>query len=138
MVKNLFIRIFKLKFPGTNLTSRNIYSPDVGYHLDEDNVSVSSRTSSRIFDSDAVMSLDSLSVFYDSEYDSYYMDDNVMFAPNFSRQSNEKDEVTYANNSNLANIRSVSENITRNFGQSKSETESELWTKLQPPTRRLA
>lgn len=113
---------------GSHINSRNAYSPDVGYHLDEDNVSLSSRTSSRIFDSDAVMSLDSLSVFYDSEYDNYYMDDNALFTPPFCRQMNtEKDEVTYANNSsNLANIRSVSENITRNFGQSKSETDGEL------------
>lgn len=105
------------------MSSRN-FSPDAGYHLDEDNISLSSRTSSRIFDSDAVMSLDSLSVFYDSEYDNYYMEDNALFTPPFCRQRAEKEE-SYSN-SNLANIRSVSENITRNFGQSKSETDGEL------------
>lgn len=72
------------------------------------------------------MSLDSLSVFYDSEYDNYYMDDNALFTPPFCRQGLNKEEVTYSNNSNLANIRTVSENITRNFGQPKSETDGEL------------
>lgn len=72
------------------------------------------------------MSLDSLSVFYDSEYDNYYVDDNALFTPPFCRQRTEKEEVTYANNSNITNIKSVSENITRNFGQSKSETDTEL------------
>lgn len=72
------------------------------------------------------MSLDSMSVFYDSEYDNYYADDNALFTPPFCRQRSEKDEVTYANNTNLANIRSVSENIARNFGQTKSENDNEL------------
>ncbi|XP_065200273.1 adenylate cyclase type 1 [Planococcus citri] len=110
---------------GSNMAPKN-YSPDAGYHLDEDNVSLSSRTSSRIFDSDAVMSLDSLSVFYDSEYDNYYMDDNALFTPPFCRQRADKEEMNYSINSNLANIRSVSENITRNFGQSRSETDGEM------------
>ena len=77
------------------------------------------------------MSLDSLSVFYDSEYDNYYVDDNALFSPPFCRQMNtDKDEVTYANSSNnatVANIRSVSENIARNFGQSKSEKDRDVW-----------
>lgn len=54
------------------------------------------------------------------------MDDNNLFTPPFCRQRNDKEEMNYSINSNLANIRSVSENITRNFGQSRSETDGEL------------
>lgn len=87
----------------------------------DDNTSMSSRASSRIFDSDAMMSLDSLSALYDSEYDNCYRtDDDVSALPDLNRLnyfSVPTDDI------NLANIRSMSESITRNFGQPRSETD---------------
>ncbi|KAF5272245.1 hypothetical protein FQA39_LY01327 [Lamprigera yunnana] len=87
----------------------------------DDNTSISSRASSRIFDSDAMMSLDSLSALYDSEYDNCYRtDDDLNAVPDLDR-------LNYfsvpANDVHLANIRSMSESITRNFGQPRSETD---------------
>nr|XP_023017272.1 WD repeat-containing protein 60 [Leptinotarsa decemlineata] len=89
----------------------------------DDNTSMSSRASSRIFDSDAMMSLDSLSALYDSEYDNCYRtDDDLNAVPDLER-------LNYfsvpANDVHLANIRSMSESITRNFGQPRSETDPE-------------
>lgn len=88
----------------------------------DDNTSMSSRASSRIFDSDAMMSLDSLSALYDSEYDNCYRtDDDLNGAPDLDSRLNyfsvPVDDV------HLANIRSMSESITRNFGQPRSETD---------------
>ncbi|CAG9829765.1 unnamed protein product [Diabrotica balteata] len=87
----------------------------------DDNTSMSSRASSRIFDSDAMMSLDSLSALYDSEYDNCYRtDDDLNAVPDLDRLnyfSVPTDDV------HLANIRSMSESITRNFGQPRSETD---------------
>ncbi|KAL1138219.1 hypothetical protein AAG570_009910, partial [Ranatra chinensis] len=84
-------------------------------HDEGDNTSLSSRASSRLLDSDAVLSLDSLSALYDSEYDTCYAEDyryyNRELAPDIT---------------NLANIRSMSESITRNFGQPRSETDSDV------------
>ncbi|GLV34234.1 rutabaga [Carabus blaptoides fortunei] len=89
----------------------------------DDNTSMSSRASSRIFDSDAMMSLDSLSALYDSEYDNCYRtDDDINAVPDLDRLnyfSVPTDDI------NLANIRSMSESITRNFGQPKSETDAD-------------
>lgn len=84
-----------------------------GCHDDGDNTSLSSRASSRVFDSDAVLSVDSLSALFDAEYDNGYAD--VRY---YSRGT---PDIT-----NLANIRSVSESITRNFGQPRSETDSDI------------
>lgn len=87
----------------------------------DDNTSMSSRASSRIFDSDAMMSLDSLSALYDSEYDNCYRtDDDLNAVPDLDRLnyfSVPTDDV------HLQNIRSMSESITRNFGQPRSETD---------------
>ena len=82
----------------------------------EDNTSMSSRASSRIFDSDAIMSLDSMSALYDSEYDNYRTEDELPVSHLDYFASADADI-------NLANIRSMSESITRNFGQPKSETD---------------
>ncbi|XP_044734406.1 Ca(2+)/calmodulin-responsive adenylate cyclase isoform X3 [Chrysoperla carnea] len=89
----------------------------------DDNTSMSSRASSRIFDSDAMMSLDSLSALYDSEYDNCYRtDDDINAAPDLDRLN--YFAVTAEADINLANIRSMSESITRNFGQPRnSETD---------------
>lgn len=89
---------------------------DGGCHDDGDNTSLSSRASSRVFDSDAVLSLDSLSALYDSEYDNCYTDDVRYYSAADTTQ-----DIT-----NLANIRSMSESITRNFGQPRSETDSDV------------
>ncbi|XP_044753181.1 Ca(2+)/calmodulin-responsive adenylate cyclase-like isoform X3 [Coccinella septempunctata] len=87
----------------------------------DDNTSMSSRASSHIFDSDAMMSLDSLSALYDSEYDNCYRtDDDLNFASDLDRLNCFS---VPANEVHLANIKSVSESITRNFGQPKSETD---------------
>ncbi|XP_018324756.1 Ca(2+)/calmodulin-responsive adenylate cyclase isoform X3 [Agrilus planipennis] len=87
----------------------------------DDNTSMSSRASSRILDSDAMMSLDSLSALYDSEYDNCYRtDEDLGPLPDLDR-------INYfsvpTDNVHLANIRSMSESITRNFGQPRSETD---------------
>ncbi|CAG9862342.1 unnamed protein product [Phyllotreta striolata] len=87
----------------------------------DDNTSMSSRASSRIFDSDAMMSLDSLSALYDSEYDNCYRtDDDLNAMPDLDR-------LNYfsvpADDVHLQNIRSMSESITRNFGQPRSDSD---------------
>lgn len=86
---------------------------------DGDNTSLSSRASSRLQDSDAGRSLDSLSHIYDS--DSCH--------PAFSRYNNygRRGRDMPGDVSNLQNIRSMSESITRNFGQPElTETDSDL------------
>ncbi|XP_039300043.1 Ca(2+)/calmodulin-responsive adenylate cyclase, partial [Nilaparvata lugens] len=85
---------------------------------DDDNTSLSSRASSRVFgDSDAMMSLDSLSALYDS--DNY---DNCCYADDLRYYGQE----TTPDITNLADIRTMSESITRNFGQPRSETDSDV------------
>ncbi|XP_075237686.1 uncharacterized protein LOC142333942 [Lycorma delicatula] len=88
-----------------------------GCHDDGDNTSLSSRASSRVFDSDAVLSLDSLSALYDSEYDNCYTDDLRYY----SNAPETTPDIT-----NLVDIKSMSESITRNFGQPRSETDSDV------------
>uniref|UniRef100_A0A023F2N2 adenylate cyclase n=4 Tax=Triatominae TaxID=70999 RepID=A0A023F2N2_TRIIF len=88
---------------------------DGGCQDEGDNTSLSSRASSRLLDSDAVLSLDSLSALYDSEYDTCYPDDYRYY----------NREIT-PDIANLANIRTMSESITRNFGQPRSETDSDI------------
>lgn len=66
--------------------------------LDREDVSVSSRASSRLLDSEALVSLESLSAIYDSDEPAHRY---------------------------LANIRTVSESITRNFGQPAHVTDGE-------------
>lgn len=83
---------------------------------------MSSRASSRIFDSDAMLSLDSLNTMYDSEYDNYragMVSDDDMFHPETISDL----DLDYFDDINLENIRSMSESITRNFGQPRSETD---------------
>lgn len=101
---------------------------DAGHDGDmDDNTSMSSRASSRIFDSDAMMSLDSLSALYDSEYDNCYRtDDDITALPDSVSDLDRIDyfaAVATDTDINLANIRYMSESITRNFGQPRSETD---------------
>ncbi|XP_068082518.1 Ca(2+)/calmodulin-responsive adenylate cyclase [Anabrus simplex] len=109
------------------LSDVNSVFNDPGHDGDmDDNTSMSSRASSRIFDSDAMMSLDSLSALYDSEYDNCYRTDDDINAPDGVSDLDRIDyfaAVTTDADINLANIRSMSESITRNFGQPKSETD---------------
>lgn len=67
-------------------------------YFDREDVSVSSRASSRLLDSEALVSLESLSAIYDSDEPAHRY---------------------------LANIRTVSESITRNFGQPAHVTDGE-------------
>ncbi|XP_052126241.1 Ca(2+)/calmodulin-responsive adenylate cyclase isoform X5 [Frankliniella occidentalis] len=84
-------------------------------HDGDDNTSLSSRASSRVFDSDALMSLDSMSVLYDSEYDNCCRTDDDLGIPPTPMQ-----------HIHAASIRSVSQSIMRNFGQPRSETDSDV------------
>ncbi|XP_049778147.1 Ca(2+)/calmodulin-responsive adenylate cyclase [Schistocerca cancellata] len=109
------------------LSDVNSVFNDLGHDADmDDNTSMSSRASSRIFDSDAMMSLDSLSVLYDSEYDNCYRTDEDVNTADTVPDLDRIDyfsAVTTDTDINLANIRSMSESITRNFGQPRSETD---------------
>ncbi|XP_043199779.1 Ca(2+)/calmodulin-responsive adenylate cyclase-like isoform X5 [Amphibalanus amphitrite] len=83
----------------------SMYNEPGGYEVDlDDNLSVSSRASSRLLDSDALISMDSLSAMYDSEYDQLRGDDEMPGELDLDELS-------------LANIRSMSQSITRSFGQ---------------------
>ncbi|KAI5710816.1 hypothetical protein M8J75_011638 [Diaphorina citri] len=86
-------------------------NPD--HRNDDDNTSLSSRASSRVFDSDALVSIDSLSVLYDSEYE-----DPLRYAPIHLPPVGQDEH-------SIANIRSVSQSITRNFGQPPPSVPSE-------------
>ncbi|XP_063232754.1 Ca(2+)/calmodulin-responsive adenylate cyclase isoform X3 [Bacillus rossius redtenbacheri] len=110
------------------LSDINSVFNDAGHEGDmDDNTSVSSRASSRIFDSDAVMSLDSLSALYDSEYDNCCRTDDDLNLPEGPVPGLDRIDYFAAiaadTDANLANIRSMSESITRNFGQPRSETD---------------
>ncbi|GBL98903.1 Ca(2+)/calmodulin-responsive adenylate cyclase [Araneus ventricosus] len=90
---------------------------------DMDDTSISSRASSRMFDSDQLLSVDSLNVMYDSEYDNYrpgmVSDDDI-----FHHEHASDPDLDYLEDPNVENIRVLSNNITRNFGlPSKYEKE---------------
>ena len=92
----------------------------------DDETSISSRASSRIFDADNLLNMESLhhatSAIYDTDYDSQpqWTDDDGGLTEGDHHLDND-----YFDDFNLENIRSISENITRNFGQPKNETENE-------------
>lgn len=94
---------------------------------DMDDTSISSRASSRMFDSDQLLSVDSLNVMYDSEYDNYrpgmVSDDDI-----FQHDHASDADLDYLEDPHMENIRVLSNNITKNFGQpSRGENdESEL------------
>ncbi|GIX69463.1 hypothetical protein CEXT_462011 [Caerostris extrusa] len=82
---------------------------------DMDDTSISSRASSRMFDSDQLLSVDSLNVMYDSEYDNYrpgMVSDDDIFHPEHVSDP----DLDYLEDPNVENIRVLSNNITRNFG----------------------
>lgn len=84
---------------------------------DLDDTSISSRASSRMFDSDQLLSVDSLNVMYDSEYDNYrpgmVSDDDI-----FHHDHASDADLDYLEDPHMENIRVLSNNITKNFGQS--------------------
>lgn len=94
---------------------------------DMDDTSISSRASSRMFDSDQLLSVDSLNVMYDSEYDNYrpgmVSDDDI-----FHHDHASDADLDYLEDPHMENIRVLSSNITKNFGQSSrgDNDESEL------------
>lgn len=84
---------------------------------DMDDTSISSRASSRMFDSDQLLSVDSLNVMYDSEYDNYrpgMISDEDIFHPDHASDA----DLDYMEDPHIENIRVLSNNITKNFGQS--------------------
>ncbi|XP_065340008.1 Ca(2+)/calmodulin-responsive adenylate cyclase isoform X7 [Cloeon dipterum] len=114
----------------------SVFDDHRGVDNDMDDASISSRASSRLFDSDAVLSLDSLNTMFDSEYDNFrgaggggggigggggggVVSDDEMF----HHETISDLDLDYFEGINLANIRSMSESITRNFGQPCSETD---------------
>ncbi|KAF6213786.1 hypothetical protein GE061_011508 [Apolygus lucorum] len=78
---------------------------------DGDNTSLSSRASSRLLDSDA---------------DDYRAMRKPFWEILTTRYYNRRSEVTPGEFTNLADIRSMSESITRNFGRPRSETDSDI------------
>lgn len=110
--------MFDFPVPAALSDVNSIFNDPEEGNDNDDNTSMSSRASSRIFDSDAIMSIDSLSALYDSEYDNYRTEDEFPAAHLDYFVATEADI-------NLANIRSMSESITRNFGQPRSETDAD-------------
>uniref|UniRef100_A0A8D8X293 adenylate cyclase n=1 Tax=Cacopsylla melanoneura TaxID=428564 RepID=A0A8D8X293_9HEMI len=107
------------------LSDVNSVNYDLCYHAtdhrhDDDNTSLSSRASSRVFDSDALVSVDSLSVLYDSEYEEHLRYPPLINLPAVATVATPDEH----------NIRTVSQSITRNFGQpapsAPSETDSDV------------
>ncbi|KAK4321369.1 hypothetical protein Pmani_007815 [Petrolisthes manimaculis] len=99
----------------------SIYNDPHQYDGDMDDTSMSSRASSRIFDSDAIISFDQINAFYESEYDNYRP--SAMASDGFDTEPLSDVDLDGIDGMNLQNIRSMSESITRNFGQPRSETD---------------
>ncbi|XP_071520790.1 uncharacterized protein [Panulirus ornatus] len=99
----------------------SIYNDPHQYDGDMDDTSMSSRASSRIFDSDAIISFDQINAYYESEYDNYRP--SAMASDGFDTEPLSDVDLDGIDGINLQNIRSMSESITRNFGQPRSETD---------------
>merc|ERR1712032_1601777 len=85
--------------------------------------SLSSRASSRIFDSDQIYSADSLHGMYDSEYDNYRGAGGHITSDAESDFAHEDDSEVggVLDELSLENIRQISKNITTKFGATRSE-----------------
>lgn len=105
----------------------SIYNDPHQYDGDMDDTSMSSRASSRIFDSDAIISFDQINAYYESEYDNYRP--GVVASDGFDTEPLSDVDFDGIDGINLQNIRTMSESITRNFGQSRNETDvdSDVW-----------
>ncbi|KAK8747823.1 hypothetical protein OTU49_016629, partial [Cherax quadricarinatus] len=99
----------------------SIYNDPHQYDGDMDDTSMSSRASSRIFDSDAIISFDQINAYYESEYDNYRP--SAIASDGFDTEPLSDVDLDGIDGINLQNIRSMSESITRNFGQPRSETD---------------
>ncbi|XP_023225852.1 Ca(2+)/calmodulin-responsive adenylate cyclase-like isoform X1 [Centruroides sculpturatus] len=101
------------------LSDLNSMFNDPGHEADMDDTSLSSRASSHVFDSDQLLSIDSLNIVYDSEYDNYkpgmISDDDIFHPEPIS-------DLDYYDGSNL---RSVTDSITKNFGQGRTISEND-------------
>lgn len=93
---------------------------------DLDDTSLSSRASSRIFDSDQIYSADSLHGMYDSEYDNYRGAGHATSDAESDFAHEDDSEVGgVLDELSLENIRQISQNITSKFGATRSEDECE-------------
>merc|ERR1719431_443285 len=93
---------------------------------DMDDTSLSSRASSRIFDSDQIYSADSLHGMYDSEYDNYRGAGHATSDAESDFAHEDDSEVGgVLDELSLENIRQISQNITSKFGATRSEDECE-------------
>ncbi|KAG0692883.1 Adenylate cyclase type 1 [Chionoecetes opilio] len=99
----------------------SIYNDPHQYDGDMDDTSMSSRASSRIFDTDAIISFDQINAYYESEYDNYRP--GVVASDGFDTEPLSDVDFDGIDGINLQNIRTVSESITRNFGQPRNETD---------------
>merc|ERR1719187_352838 len=88
-----------------------------------DDTSLSSRASSRIFDSDQIYSADSLHGMYDSEYDNLRGAGGHITSDAESDFAHEDDSEVggVLDELSLENIRQISKNITTKFGATRSE-----------------
>jgi adenylate cyclase 1 len=101
----------------------SIYECGGGEAGDLDDTSLSSRASSRIFDSDQIYSADSLHGMYDSEYDNYRGAGGHITSDAESDFAHEDDSEVggVLDELSLENIRQISKNITTKFGATRSE-----------------
>merc|ERR1719362_2656375 len=101
----------------------SIYECGGGEAGDLDDTSLSSRASSRIFDSDQIYSADSLHGMYDSEYDNYRGAGGHITSDAESDFAHEDDSEVggVLDELSLEIIRQISKNITTKFGATRSE-----------------
>jgi len=99
---------------------------DIGDGPEMDDTSLSSRASSRIFDSDQIYSAESMhGGMYDSEYDNYRGGHMTSDAESdFPNEDIDSDVGAVLDELSLENIRQISKNITRKFG-ARSDREDE-------------
>jgi len=99
--------------------------PDLGAEGDMDDTSLSSRASSRIFDSDQIYSADSIHGMYDSEYDNYSRHGNMTSdaESDFAHEDMDSDVGAALDELNMENIRQMSKDITNKFGGLRSDKE---------------
>jgi len=94
---------------------------EIGGEADLDDTSLSSRASSRIFDSDQIYSAESMHGMYDSEYDNYRAGHMTSDAESDFAHEDDSDVGAVLDELSLENIRQISKNITSKFGATRSE-----------------
>merc|ERR1719264_1673879 len=102
----------------------SIYECGGGEAGDLDDTSLSSRASSRIFDSDQIYSAESMHGMYDSEYDNYRGGHMTSDAESeFPNEDIDSDVGAVLDELSLENIRQISKNITKKFGARSDKDE---------------